>query len=116
MSDKKKCVYCEEQIESTDTMVLLSTISPMKKEDTFFHMTCFKRSYDEQINLKAREIITAMQKNAMGIFNSIKEVVGNFQGAESLGSMLGLNLKKEIKTPIKKEGKNNGRKKTIKKT
>jgi len=90
---KKECGYCQKKInEKTQTYVLLATINPKNKNESFMHFDCFKKNYEESVNRKARAIITDMQSKAQGLFKSLGGIIGNFQGLRQTGSMLGVNL------------------------
>ena len=95
---KKVCEYCKEKILYNDKYILLATISPKLRQESYFHFYCFKKNHDEKVQAKAKAIIQNVQSKAIGTFNGIKGLLGNFKGLEQIGSMLKLNLNEEIPT------------------
>ena len=98
-SKNKECEYCGEEIKPSDKCVLLATITPKAKPnkvESYFHFECFKKNHNEKVNRKARAIIMQMQKQATGLFEQLGGMVGNMQGLGNIGSMLGIDLSKEI--------------------
>lgn len=94
---KKICKKCKQEIKKKEKFVLLGTYEDKKVwDESFFHFKCFVEFYNKKVEEKARNIVQGMQKTAQGLLGNIINNVGNFQGADQLGSMLNIDLNKEI--------------------
>lgn len=116
MTDKKEA-QCQECLNSInlikDKYVLLGTYDKSKSlNESYYHFNCFSVWHNRKVNEKARNVIGGMQEKAQGLLGNMKGLVGNFQGMDQLGSMLGIDLNKEVPnfTQEKEEKKENGNK------
>ena len=87
MADKKKeCEYCDDVIDDKkQTYVNLATITPKDRQDSFFHMECFKKNHEEKVKAKAQLIVQNMQQQAQGM---LQNVLGGVGGLGALGGLL----------------------------
>lgn len=92
-----ECRGCKANIDKNkDKYVLLGTYDQGKAlDESYYHFNCFSKWFNDKVNAKARSSVEDMQKKAMGLFQNMKGLVGNFQGMDQLGSMLGLDLHKQ---------------------
>ena len=115
------CKYCKHDIKFFERHVLLGTYEGDKTiNETWFHMQCFRKWYDEKVKEKATNIVQVMQKKAVGLLGQIQGMVGNFTGSDQLQQMLNVDLdavKKEtndaqdiVDEVEKEEEKKHGRK------
>lgn len=118
MTNKKEaeCQECHNSINlSKDKYVLLGTYDKSQSlNESFYHFNCFRDWHNRKVNEKAKAVVGGMQEKAQGLLGNMKGLVGNFQGMDQLGSMLGIDLNKEVPnlTQDQEEKKNDGKKRT----
>jgi len=73
--NKKKCSNCEGEIDTTsDHYVLLGTYKQNKTlDETYFHILCWRRYFEECARKKAQVVVDGMQERMMPIARQLTD-------------------------------------------
>ena len=82
---KKICLRCQKEIDTKkELFVLLGTYhGKIVKDESYFHIFCWREHFEEKARDKALAVVSGMQKKMLPM---AKQLIGRFQGAIDDGS------------------------------
>lgn len=97
---KGVCKYCNKEINfQIDEYVLLGTYKGKEpRDESYFHLKCFKKWYNKKVSEKAKNTTSKMQEKVKDLIANpqIAGILGSIKGTDKLKGMLDLDLSNEI--------------------